>query len=383
MELKKKMSNIAMNNPNFQRRVLNPMHYQPMAMLSNQYSVPLPPNQNQERNPESKINLAFGLLRKNTARTNGIWKVIQSLISKIKKLEESTAMIDQVIKRNKELEEKRSKNNRKKNEKKRSKRMIRQEQRKKLKEGKIQIEQKEKEVKEVKDECKNILNEVKEEKKIELGPKYKKEERTELEGKMTNSRNFKESLEISRKKFDSRKNKNDSIDNLEISRTNLINKKIINKNINNKKKINNKDEISFGGNQLMDYSKEDECSLQLNDKINQSNEKLSKNGRNKQNVINLVNRFIINNKNIYNSNQKWIYHTFIPLIEDIMDLNIDDIDISDYIRKVRTPPEFRKRFWEWWKNRDLRKQAIEIHKISQKLKQDPELKKLIWSTETE
>ena len=377
------MSNIAMNNPNFQRRVLNTMHYQPMAMLSNQYSVPLPPNQNQERNPENKINLAFGLLRKNTARTNGIWKVIQSLISKIKKLEESTAMIDQVIKRNKELEEKRSKNNRKKNEKKRNKRMIRQEQRKKLKEGKIQVEQKEKEVKEVKDECKNILNEVKEEKKIELGPKYKKEERTELEEKMTNSRNFKESLEISRKKFDSRKNKNDSIDNLEISRTNLINKKIINKNINNKKKINNKDEISFGGNQLMDYSKEDECSLQLNDKINQSNEKLSKNGRNKQNVINLVNRFIINNKNIYNSNQKWIYHTFIPLIEDIMDLNIDDIDISNYIRKVRSPPEFRKRFWEWWKNRDLRSQAIEIHKISQKLKQDPELKKLIWSTETE
>ena len=372
-----------MNNPNFQRRVLNPMHYQPMAMLSNQYSVPLPPNQNQERNPENKINLAFGLLRKNTARTNGIWKVIQSLISKIKKLEESTAMIDQVIKRNKELEERRSKNNRKKNEKKRNKRMIRQEQRKKLKLGRIQVEQEEKEVKEVKDECKNILNEVKEEKKIELGPKDKKEERTELEEKMTNSRNFKESLEISRKKFDSRKNKNDSIDNLEISRTNLINKKIINKNINNKKKINNKDEISFGGNQLMDYSKEDECSLQLNDKINQSNEKLSKNGRNKQNVINLVNRFIINNKNIYNSNQKWIYHTFIPLIEDIMDLNIDDIDISDYIRKVRSPPEFRKRFWEWWKNRDLRKQAIEIHKISQKLKQDPEIKKLILSTETE
>ena len=372
-----------MNNPNFQRRVLNPMHYQPMAMLSNQYSVPLPPNQNQERNPENKINLAFGLLRKNTARTNGIWKVIQSLISKIKKLEESTAMIDQVIKRNKELEERRSKNNRKKNEKKRNKRMIRQEQRKKLKLGRIQVEQEEKEVKEVKDECKNILNEVKEEKKIELGPKYKKEERTESEEKMTNSRNFKESLEISRKKFDSRKNKNDSIDNLEISRTNLINKKIINKNINNKKKINNKDEISFGGNQLMDYSKEDECSLQLNDKINQSNEKLSKNGRNKQNVINLVNRFIINNKNIYNSNQKWIYHTFIPLIEDIMDLNIDDIDISDYIRKVRSPPEFRKRFWEWWKNRDLRKQAIEIHKISQKLKQDPEIKKLILSTETE
>ena len=372
-----------MNNPKFQRRVLNPMHYQPMAMLSNQYSVPLPPNQNQERNPENKINLAFGLLRKNTARTNGIWKVIQSLISKIKKLEESTAMIDQVIKRNKELEEKRSLNNRKKNEKKRNKRMIKQEQKKKLKEGKIQVEQKEKEVKEVKDECKNILNEVKEDKKIELGPKYKKEERTELEEKMTDSRNFKESLEISRKKFDSRKNKNDSIDNLEISRTNLINKKIINKNINNKKKINNKDEISFGGNQLMDYPKEDECSLQLNDKINQSNEKLSKNGRNKQNVINLVNRFIINNKNIYNSNQKWIYHTFIPLIEDIMDLNIDDIDISNYIKKVRSPPEFRKRFWEWWKNRDLRNQAIEIHKISQKLKQDPELKKLISSTETE
>ena len=356
-----------MNNQNSQRRVLNTMHYQAMPMLLNQSSVPLSPNQNQERNPEYKINLIFGLLRKNTARTNGIWKIIQSLMNKINKLEELTSSIDQVIARNKQLEESRKKNNKKKNERKRIKR----EKRKEDKKNKVNQKEQAKDSNEINRRCEIVNIEEKEEKNLVKMNFPKKEESLK-----NNSRN--EILEISRNKFDSRNKFSNSINNEEISRTNLINKK---KKINNLKKnnnceinIRNQDEISFNKSEI---NKTDECSLNLKDKMDETNENLSRNNRNKNKVKNLVNRFIFNNANIFNSNQKWISHTFIPLIQDIMDLNLYEIDVTQYVKKIKSPPEFRHEFWQWWSKKN--KNQTNIEQIIQRLKasNDKDIRNLV------
>ena len=386
------MSKFAMNNQNSQRRVLNIMHNQNMPMLSNQSFDPLSLNQNQERNPESKINLIFGLLRKNTARTNGIWKVIQTLMGKINKLEELTASIDQVIARNKQLEDNRRKHNKRKNEKKRIKREKRKEDKLKKQNQNEQIEQ----IKEQK-ENENIENKIasKKEGKGNLQAVIPKKEdfsmknsrnlannsrnefddsrnkisnsKNSLERKMNNSRN---SIEISRKKFDDSRNKfSNSKNNVEISRTNLINNKNNKNKLNNKFNVKNNDEISFNNSEINNI---DECSLNLKDKMNEmnvTNVKLSRNNRDEKKVINLVNRFIFNNKNIFNSNQKWISQTFIPLIQDIIDLNLYEIDVTHYIRKIKSPPEFRHEFWQWWS----KKQSNNIMQIVQRLKQSNDI----------
>jgi len=359
------MSNFPMNNQNNQRRVLNFMHYQDVPMLSNQSFVPLSLNQHQERNPESKINLIFGLLRKNTARTNGIWKIIQSLMNKIDKLEELTSSIDQVIARNKQLEEKRMKDNKKKHERKKIKR-------EKRKEDKIRKQNKKEQIKNSNEnEDSKIVkrNEKLIKSNLEIIPK--REEHFDEKFRNKDSRN---DIQISRKeKFVSRNEFSNSINNLEISRTNLINKKKINNKINNF----NKDEISFNKPEI--NNKDDECSLNLKDKINENDEKLSRNNRNKKNVLNLVNRFIFNNANIFNSNQKWISHTFIPLIQDIMDLNLYEIDVTHYVRKVKSPPEFRNEFWQWWNKKKKKNQEINISQIIQDLKRsnDKEIRNLV------
>jgi len=367
------MSNFAMNNQNNQRRVLNFMHDQAMPMRSNQSYVPLSPNQYQERNPESKINLIFGLLRKNTARTNGIWKIIQSLMNKIDKLEEITSSIDQVILRNKQLEEKRKKNNKKKHEKKKMRREKQKEDKKKKQNQKEQMKNADNQNKDIK-----IVNRsdnlIKANSQVSIP---RKEEHTVDIFENNNSRN---SIEISRKKFNSRNDFSNSINNLEISRTNLINKKFINKN--NNKKINNKnqDEISFSKSEI---NKIDECSLNLNDKMDETNENLSRNNRNKNNVRKLVNRFILNNANIFNSNQKWISHTFIPLVQDIIDLNLYEIDVTQYVKKIKSPPDFRHEFWQWWSKKN--KNQINIEQIIQNLKasDDKDIRNLVNSRNLE
>ena len=137
--------------------------------------------------------------------------------------------------------------------------------------------------------------------------------------------------------------------NSEISRTNF------NKNINFKKNLINKDEINFDSsinNIQLSHSNFDECSLRLQNKININNEPLSSNGRNRQNVIYLANRFIFNNQRIFDSTPNWVNNTFIPLIQDIIDLNLYELDVAEYVKRVRSPPDFRKEFWNWWKNRN-------------------------------
>lgn len=79
---------------------------------------------------------------------------------------------------------------------------------------------------------------------------------------------------------------------------------------------------------------------------------MSSNGRNRQNVIYLANRFIFNNQRILNSTPNWINNTFIPLVQDIIDLNLYELDVSEYVKRIRSPPEFRKEFWNWWKDRN-------------------------------
>jgi hypothetical protein len=328
---------------NSQRRVPSDQYdyNQLMPTFANECFDPLSQEQNQEMNPEYKINLVFGLLRKSTARTNGIWKVVQSIISRINELEKansSIGQIDQIIKRNKELEDKRIKINKKKNERKRNKR------RKKV-ENQLSEEDKE----EKNSNNSNNLNfriDIPKEVRINIP----KEDQFRRENIILSSRNVSNNLA---ENFINTGFNNNINKNAEISRTNF-NKNINFKN-NFKNNLINKDEINFDSlidNIQLNQPNFDECSLRLQNKININNEPLSSNGRNRQNVIYLANRFIFNNQRIFNSTPNWINNTFIPLIQDIIDLNLYELDVSEYVKRIRSPPEFRKEFWNWWKDRN-------------------------------
>ena len=81
------MSKSSLNQPNYKKGALNTHKHQPAICSNESYDDPSL-RHDKDKTIENKLNLVFGLLRKSTARTNGIWKIIQALTNKIQLMEE-------------------------------------------------------------------------------------------------------------------------------------------------------------------------------------------------------------------------------------------------------------------------------------------------------